>query len=859
MAHEDIIAQLTLEEKCALLQGASAFGTFAIPSLNIPELQFSDGPHGMRHQDPKINNHLGIGGSLPATCFPTAAAVAQSWDPSLGERLGTALGKEAACQGVGCVLGPGLNIKRSPLTGRNFEYFSEDPLLSGKMAAAYVRGIQSQGIAACPKHYAAYSQETRRQASDSVLDERTLRELYLTGFEIVVRESDPWSIMTSYNLVNGTYANENPKLLKQILRDEWGFGGAVVTDWGGSNDHVAGVAAGSNFEMPAPGLDEARILASAVREGRLPQAVLDQRVSEALELVLRTRKGVESKSGQPIDEPSHHQLAREIAAQSIVLLKNRTALARGNVAAGTPLLPLAPGTKVALLGDFALTPRYQGAGSSLVNCTRLDTLADAICSEDLQVIGVERGFERGAAIDASLQQAAVELAARADVAIVCLGLEEAAESEGIDRQNMSISDTQTAFLRAVAEVNPNTVVLLSSGASVETDWAVHARAIVYLALGGQAGASAALDVLTGRVNPSGKTAETWYRHLSDSPTADNFPSYDKTAEYREGLYVGYRYCQTAGVKPAFPFGFGLSYTSFAYTDLRVSTPADRARGTDIVVTVAITNTGTVAGAEVVQLYVAKPRHEVFRPAQELKAFAKVFLQPGETKHVTLALDDQAFRYWNVKTEAWEVEGGVYELRVAASSEDVRLVSEVELDGTSAENPYAGKDLSAYERGQVGGTHVDDAQFAALLGRSLPDSATTIDELMTFRELTRSRSPLLAAVGFALGSAERKALAHGSPNLYVEFVYNMPLRAIGQMTGGLTDSGLVRAIVREAKGWGLAGVTMTLLALALGWGLRAGILLWLLWIIAPMPAAFVTNLVRNAVGQRTLKRSNTARN
>ena len=850
MAYEDIIARMTLEEKCALLQGASAFGTFAIPSLGIPELQFSDGPHGMRHQDPETANHLGIGGSLPATCFPTAATVAQSWDPALGERLGAALGEEAACQGVGCVLGPGLNIKRSPLTGRNFEYFSEDPLLAGKMAAAYVRGIQSQGVAACPKHFAANSQETRRQASDSVLDERTLRELYLTGFEAVVRESDPWCIMTSYNMVNGTYANESKHLLQEILRGDWGFGGAVVTDWGGSNDHAAGVNAGSDFEMPAPGLDEARRLAAAVRNGRVSQATLDARVGEALHLVLRTRAAVEAKQGQAFDQTAHHQLAREIAAQSIVLLKNELAEARGAVAAGQPLLPLAPGTKVALLGDFAVTPRYQGEGSSLVKCTRLDTLPELMGQENLQLLGVERGFARGGEVDLALQQAAVALAAQADVVVLNLGLDEAAESEGFDRLDMRIGDAQVALLKAVAAVNPNTVVLLSAGASVETDWATDARALLHLALGGQAGAGAALDVLTGRVNPSGKCAETWYQRLADNPTAGNFPSYEKTAEYREGLYVGYRYCQTADVRPAFAFGHGLSYTTFAYSDLRVVF-GDAMRGTGTKVSVTVTNTGSVAGAEVVQLYVAKPTHEVFRPEQELKAFAKVFLQPGEARDVTFALDETAFRYWNVATSAWEIEGGTYELRVAAASDDVRLVATVELAGTDAPNPYAGKDLTPYETGQVAVARVGDAQFAALLGRPLPEAHVTIDECMTFRDLTHSRSPLLMAVGAILGAVERKALRAGSPNINVEFVYNMPLRAIGRMTGGITDSGLVRAIVREAKGWGLGGLALFAAAIALGRGVGLGILLCLLWVLGPWAAAMVVNAIKNAAGKKAL--------
>ncbi len=851
MAYEGIISEMTLEEKCALLQGASAFGTFAIPSLDVPELQFSDGPHGLRHQDPETSNHLGIGGSLPATCFPTAATVAQSWDPSLGERIGAALGEEAACQGVGCVLGPGLNIKRSPLGGRNFEYFSEDPVLAGKMAAAYVRGIQGRGVAACPKHFAANSQETRRQASDSVLDERTLREIYLTGFETVVRESDPWCIMTSYNLVNGTYANESAHLLQEILRDEWGFGGAVVSDWGGSNSHVAGVAAGSTFEMPAPGLGEARALAAAVRDGRIPQATLDARVEEALHLVLRTRAAVEAGRGTAFDQNAHHQLAREVAAQSIVLLKNDEAAPRGALHGDRPLLPLEPGARVALLGDFAVMPRYQGAGSSQVNCTRLDTLAELVGREDLVCLGVEPGFDRGGAPDEGLLQAGVELARQAEVAIVCLGWGEAVESEGFDRTDMRLPEAQTRLLEAVASANPNTVVLLSAGASVETDWAVDARSLLHLALGGQAGAAAAFDVLMGRVNPSGRCAETWYGRLSDSPTAGSFPSQGKTAEYREGPYVGYRYCRTAGVRPAYPFGFGLSYTSFAYSDLRIE-PGDNARGAGVRASATVTNTGAVAGAEVVQLYVAKPKRQVFRPEQELKAFAKVSLQPGESREVTFVLGEMAFRYWNVATGSWEVEAGDYELRIAASSEDIRLVGTIELAGTGAPDPYADRDLTPYETGQVAGPRVSDGQFAALLGRPLPGAKAKIDRRMTFGDLTRSRSPLLMATSAALGATRRRNVARGAPDINVEFVYNMPLRAIGQMTGGITDRGLVRAMVREARGWGLGGLALLALAVAMGWGLGLGTLLCLLWVFGPWACAFALDTARNRRGHRVLR-------
>ena len=469
---ESVLSQMTLEEKCALLSGNTAFTTLPIQHLGVPALSFSDGPHGMRHQGEGAN-HLGIGGSDPATCFPTAVTVANSWDPTLGEQLGKALGEEAATMGVACVLGPGLNIKRSPLCGRNFEYFSEDPYLAGKMAAGYVRGIQSTGLSACPKHFAVNSQETRRQASDSVVDERTMREIYLSGFEIAVKESAPKTIMTSYNLVNGTYANENEHLLKDILREDWGYEGSVVTDWGGSNDHVAGVRAGSTFEMPGPVPDAVLELVQAVAAGTLSRADVDARVREALGLILSAQPAVDAARGTAFDKDAHHQLAREIAAQGVVLLKNDA------TRKGTPLLPLAAGTRVALVGDFAETPRYQGAGSSLVNCTKLETLKGCLDqASELDFIGYAQGFQRGGTTTTALVNQAVQLAHDADVVIVALGLDESAESEGLDRTNMRLDDSQTQLLKAIYETNPNVVVVLHAGSQVETDWAENATSVL---------------------------------------------------------------------------------------------------------------------------------------------------------------------------------------------------------------------------------------------------------------------------------------------------------------------------------------------------------------------------------------------
>ena len=781
MKHANIITKLTLEQKCALLSGETVFTTRGYKNAGIPSITLSDGPNGVRKQAGAAD-HLGLNPSVPATCFPTAATVACSWDPALGEQLGRAMGEEAAAQEVSVLLGPGLNTKRSPLCGRNFEYFSEDPYLSGKLAAAYVRGIQSNGIAACPKHFAVNSQELRRMASDSVVDERTLRELYLTGFEIVVKEAHPKTIMSSYNLVNGTYANENAHLLQDILRRDWGFDGAVVTDWGGSNDHALGVKNGSTLEMPAPGGDAVRELLKAVETGKICKSDVDARLDELLTLVLDTHAAVENHS-RSFDADAHHALARRAAAESAVLLKN-----------DGDLLPLAAGASVAVIGDFAETPRYQGAGSSAVNSIKVDTFLDCLKDSGLHSVGFAAGFDRQGKPDDAKKAEAVALAKKADTVLLCLGLDEIKESEGLDRADMKLADNQIELLQAVQQANPNTVVIVSAGASLETPWLAHCRALVYGALGGQAGAGAMVDVLTGKINPSGKLAETWANAHADTPAKDNFAGAGRTVQYREGLYVGYRYYQTAGVPVAFPFGYGLSYTSFAYSELKADARS---------VTLTVTNTGSRAGAEIVQVYAAKPDAQIFRPAQELKAFTKVWLEAGESKTVTLPLDDKAFRYWNTKTDSWEVEGGTYELRVGASSADIRLTAAVEVNGTSAPNPYAGKALPHYTSGKV--QRVPDDEWEILLGRPIPADTVKIDRNMTLGELNHSRSPLCWLVWAVLTMMLNASYKRGKPNLNVMFQYNMPLRALAKMTSGAISMGMVDGIVLEAKGFWVIGL------------------------------------------------------
>ena len=781
MKNAEIIAKLNLEQKCALLSGAGTFTTRGCPKAGVPSITLSDGPNGVRKQAGAAD-HLGLNPSVPATCFPTAATVACSWDPALGEEIGRAMGEEAAAQEVAVLLGPGLNTKRSPLCGRNFEYFSEDPYLSGKMAAAYVRGIQSEGIAACPKHFAVNSQELRRMASDSVLDERTLRELYLTGFEIVVKEAAPKTIMSSYNLVNGTYANENAHLLQDILRRDWGFSGAVVTDWGGSNDHALGVKNGSTLEMPAPGGDAVRELLAAVQSGKITEADVDARLDELLTLVLDTSAAVQ-KHSRSFDADAHHALARRAAAESAVLLKNNGGI-----------LPLAAGAKVAVIGDFAETPRYQGAGSSAVNSIKVDTLLDCLAQSGLQCAGFAAGFDRQGRPDADKKAQAVALAQKADTVLLCLGLDEIKESEGLDRVDMKLADNQIELLQAVEQANPNTVVVLNAGASLETPWLAHCRALVYGALGGQAGAGAMVDVLTGKVNPGGKLAETWANAYEETPARDNFAGAGRAVQYREGLYVGYRYYQTAGVPVAFPFGYGLSYTNYAYSDLKVTADS---------VTLTVTNTGARDGAEIVQVYIAKPGAEIFRPAQELKAFARVPLAAGESRTVTLPLDDKAFRYWNTRTDCWEVEGGRYEVRVGASSADIRLTANVDIRGTNAPDPYAGKALPHYKSGSV--QNVPDAEWEALLGHPIPQDKVKIDRNMTLGELNHSRSPLGWLIWAVLTALLNASFKKGKPDLNVLFQYNMPLRALAKMTSGAISMGMVDGIVMELQGFWIIGL------------------------------------------------------
>lgn len=780
MRHENIICKMTLEEKAAFLSGKNEWQSRDIPRLGIPSIFCSDGPHGIRKQE-GAGDHLGLNQSVPATCFPTAATVANSWNERLGEEIGAALGEEASVQGVDVLLGPGLNIKRSPLCGRNFEYFSEDPYLAGKMAAAYVRGIQSQGVFACPKHFAVNSQELRRMAMNAVVDERTMREIYLTGFEIAVKEGGAKVLMTSYNQVNGVYANENGHLLGDILRDEWNYEGMVVTDWGGSNDHVRGVALRSNLEMPAPGLDSARQILKAVEDGRLTEEQIDICVDDLLDAVLALKETHGKK--KEFDKEAHHCLAQKAACESAVLLKNQ-------VEDGIAMLPLKKPCSVALIGDFAVNPRYQGAGSSMVNPTKVETMEKMIANYPLRLEGCAAGYRRNGELDEEMKKTALDLAGRADIILYCFGLNEISESEGLDRSHMRIPQNQVELLEALAKVNPNIVGILSAGSAVEMPWQHCCRAILHGYLGGQAGASAMLDILTGRVNPSGRLGETYPLRYEDTPAFRYYPSTERNSEYRESVFVGYRYYDTSKVRVQYPFGFGLSYTSFEYSELLV---------TETGVEFTLENTGEMDGAEVAQLYIGSPKERVFRPEKELKGFRKVFLKAGERKRVQIPFDDKAFRYWNTKTNQWEIEAGIYQIMVGASVMDIRLTGQMEKEGTTEEVPYIPEQMPSYFSGII--QNVPDMEFEQLLGYPIPYGKWTGELGMNDAvcQMYYAKSALARWIYRVLTKKKLKNEAEGKPDLNLLFQYNIPFRAIAKMTGGMVSADMVDGIVLIVNG------------------------------------------------------------
>lgn len=671
---ERLVSQLTLEEKASLTSGRDAWSTQPIERLDIPYIWVADGPHGLRRAP--STDTWGYGDQAPATCFPTASALAASWDVDLLYRTGQALGQEAQSLGVNVLLGPGVNIKRSPLGGRNFEYFSEDPLLAGELAAAYIRGVQSQGVGTSLKHYAANNQETERMFMNSQLDERTLNEIYLTPFEIAIKEAQPWTVMACYNRVQGTYGSQSPALLEQKLKQEWGFEGIVISDWDAVIDRVEAIKAGLHLEMPGkPGLLTNQEVIEAVRKGDLDEARLDHLVKEILMVVLKGNASAREDVGQDLE--GHHAFARKVATEAIVLLKNQG-----------DLLPVSSEKhkSIAVIGEFAVKPRFQGNGSSEVKPPRVDRFLDILQADhgDKVKITYAPGYKLEDDKDTSLIPEAIEKAAEADIALVLAGLPQQYESEGIDRLHIDLPPAHNRLIEELAAVQKNLVVVLTNGSAVAMPWVDKVPSIVESWLGGQAGAAAAVDVIFGEVNPSGKLAETFPVRLEDTPAYLNFPGEEGEAVYGERIFVGYRYFEKKEIAPLFPFGHGLSYTTFGYGDLKVSA----SRITDregLVVTATVTNSGTVAGKEVVQLYVSDPVSSLQRPPKELKGFTKVSLEPGESREVRFTLDARDFSYYDSMQSRWIAESGEFAIGIGASSADIRLSETIHVQSTQELN------------------------------------------------------------------------------------------------------------------------------------------------------------------------------
>ncbi|THF83235.1 beta-glucosidase [Cohnella fermenti] len=766
-----LISQMTLEEKAGMCSGLDFWRLKGVERLGIPSIMVTDGPHGLRKQQGS-SDHLGLFDSVPATCFPSAAGMASSWDRDLIGRVGVALGEECQAEDVAVLLGPGANIKRSPLCGRNFEYFSEDPYLSSEMAASHIGGVQSQGVGTSLKHFAVNNQEHRRMSVDAVVDERTLREIYLASFEGAVRKGQPWTVMSSYNKVNGTYASENEFLLTRVLKEEWGHEGIVVTDWGANNERVDGLAAGNELEMPGNGGFGDRKIVEAVRSGRLAEETLDRAVARLLELIFKSVDG--RRADAAYDQDAHHALARKVAGESMVLLKNDGAL-----------LPLAPGGKLAVIGAFAAKPRFQGGGSSHIKPTKLDEpLAEIrkLAGEGASVAYAQGYTLDSDASDAALVEEAKAAAASADVAIVFAGLPDRYESEGYDRTHLRMPANQEALIEAVAGVQGKTVVVLMNGSPIEMPWLGRVKAVLEAYLGGQAVGGAVADLLFGAANPSGKLAETFPAKLSDNPSYLFFPGEEDRVEYREGVFVGYRYYDSKDVNPLFPFGHGLSYTTFEYSDLKAGT--DRLKDTDTLdVSVTVRNTGVRAGKEIVQLYVRDVRSTVVRPSKELKGFAKVELQPGEAKTVTFTLDKRSFAYYNVKLGDWHVESGDFDILIGRSSAEIELSATVAVESTVA------LPLEVHRNSLLGDLLNDPrtAAFAQGFLQQMQQGMGLSGGAGAETEASEAADAGKESAGEGIGEAASEGMGEGMADMMEAMMKYMPLRNLVAFSrGGFTD-------------------------------------------------------------------------
>lgn len=706
MKHPEIVEKMSLEQKAKFVSGYDYWHLEEAKELGLPKIMVTDGPHGLRKQntDKKTSDGIGLGNSVPATCMPPAATSACSWDEDLLREEGEALAEECLQEKVSVILGPGTNIKRSPVCGRNFEYFSEDPLLAGKMSANLINGCQSKGIGNSLKHFACNSQEAFRMVVNEVIDERTIREIYFPAFEIAVKEAQPWTVMNSYNRINGVYASQNYWLQEQVLRKEWGFKGLVLTDWGASVDRIPGLENGTDLEMPSSGTLNTQRIIDAVNNGTLKEEVLDKRVDNVVDLIIKSKPALEKEF--KFDVEAHHSIARKVAEGSMVLLKNEGGI-----------LPLKSGAKVAVIGELAKAPRFQGAGSSVINPTKLDNAYDELVKLGVDVTYAQ-GYEKGKdEINSQLVSEAKNVAAKADVALVFVGLTEEFEGEGYDRENINMPSSHNNLVSEIAKANENTVVVLAGGSVVYISWISEVKALLNSGLGGQAGGSAVANILTGKVNPSGKTAETYPLTFDDNPTFGNYPGGPVVSEHKESVYIGYRYYDTAEKEVLFPFGYGLSYTTFEYSGIKLS--AKEINDTDTLkVSFTIKNTGNVDGAEIAQVYVADKESTIFRPKKELRAFTKVFLKAGESKEVTLELSKRAFAYYNVNLGDWHVESGDFEIMVGASSRDIKLTDTVNVKSTvEAVVPDYRETAPAYYTADI--KNITDEQWTAVYGQELP--------------------------------------------------------------------------------------------------------------------------------------------
>jgi len=792
----ELVSQMTLEEKASLMSGLNFWYLKSIDRLGLPSIMVTDGPHGLRKQADNAD-HLGINESVPAVCFPTSAATACSFDRDLLKRIGVAIGEECRQENVAVILGPGINMKRSPLCGRNFEYFSEDPYVSGELATALVKGVQSQNVGVSVKHYAFNNQETRRLTSDSVIDERTARELYLTAFEKVTKESDPWTFMCAYNRFEGIYCSEHKKLLIDILRDEWGFNGLVMTDWGATNDRVDGVAAGLDLQMPADdGFNDAKVV-EAVKRGRLSKADLDTAATNVTELILKAQ----TREPLQYDVDAHRALAAKAAAESTVLLKNKD-----NV------MPMPEGAKFAVIGSFAKTPRHQGAGSSKIEPIKLDDVRE--CLKDF---GAEFDYADGYDMnsdepDEALIDEAVEIAREKDYVFVVAGLPAAYESEGFDRESMKMPESHNKLIKELAKVNDNVVVFLLGGSPMEVEFQDDVKGILMCYLGGETVGKAIADLILGKQAPAGRLAESWPYTSNANPTASYFPGYSKTVEYRESIYVGYRYYDTARKPVRFPFGFGLSYTTFAYSKPVV----DKASINDteaVTISVNVKNTGTMAGSEVVQLYVSHKKPTIYKAEHELKGFEKVFLNPGEIKTVSFTLNKRSFAYYNINISDWHVESGEYELRIAASSRDIRGRIAINVKSTvDAEIPDYRKTAPIYYDLTNGISNISEKQFAIILGRPLPPRIRgkhdMFDENATLSDIqTKWIGQVFAKQFKAQAQAKLSTMSEDIEEMFNRMFDDMPLRSLRMMAGGDMPPQLIEGLLTALNGRLIKGVRM----------------------------------------------------